>query len=101
MFRRPDGICKCGHGDNIKEFRIQDYLWCCKTTSDNCTFNNDKNEVNCNGTALSLSEECHSNTYNLCNYYPTDEYRNGYDDAHDGYVHILHRSQLSICKDNR
>ena len=69
----------------------KDNLWCCMTTNDSCTIL-DYNDVNCTGMALPLSEECHSQT---CNYYPTDEYRNG------GYSYGFPRSHLNICGDGR
>ena len=96
MSRLSYGICKCGHGDNVTEFRVQDKLWCCKTMNDNCTISGDYpiQSVNCTGIALSLSEECHSQT---CNYYPTDEYRNG----EGGYSYSFPRSHLNICGDGR
>ena len=92
MFRqRYNDHCKCGNGDNVTEFMDEDKLWCCKTTNDNCTISDDLRTANCIGIALSLSEECHSKT---CNYYPTDEFRNG-------YGNVLQRSHLNICGDNR
>ena len=84
-------ICKCGHGDNITEFMAVDKLWCCMATNDNCTILSGYTAY-CTGMALSLSEECHSQT---CNYYPTDQYRNG------GYSYNFPRSHLNICGDGR
>ena len=73
-------------------------MWCCKTTKDQCI----KEEIYphnviCNGTALSLSDQCHDENYNgqSCNYYPMDEYRNG------GVGVDVSRSYLDLCQDNR
>ena len=103
LFRNFDygtdnGTCKCGqYDDNITKFTVHDDLWCCKTTNDNCTYEEDEaklSSVKCIGMALSLSQECHSKTNKPCNYYPNDEHRNG-------DRNFLPRSHQDICRDNR
>ena len=72
-------------------------MWCCKTTEDQCIPDTAKDNVYvCNGTALSLSEQCHDENYDgpSCNYYPWDSYRYPRLDA-------VSRSFLDLCKDNR
>ena len=49
--------------------------WCCKTTKDECI--RDGDNMICNGTVLSLTDQCHDENYDgpSCNYYPLDETR--------------------------
>ena len=69
-------------------------MWCCKTTEDQCT--PDGFGTICNGTALSLSDQCHYENHGgpFCNYHPMDEERNGYSS------YYLPRSYLDLCQDN-
>ena len=95
-------ICQCADGDNITEFTIQDGLWCCKTSTDNCTIEKSDTSgyealVKCNGSALNLSEQCFTNHNKTYNYYPYDKFRDGYH-----YYEFSGRSHINdICKDNR
>ena len=40
------------------EFKEEDKMWCCMTTEDQCITTKDGDTI-CNGTALSLSDQCH------------------------------------------
>ena len=100
MFRDFLFLCKCGHGDNITEFGIEDELWCCKTTNETCRSDDKSLTVTSIGTVQSLTEECHSKTYKSRNYYPTDEYRNGIRQV-NGRDRLVPRSHLNIHRDNR
>ena len=72
-------------------FKRNDRMWCCKRTEDQCI--HEWNKVICNGTALSLSEQCHNEYDGLpCNYYPLDKWRNS---------EIVSRSYIDLCQDNR
>ena len=64
--------------------------------SDVNDFNGEK--VICNGTALSLSYQCHDEYYDgpYCNYYPLDEVRYDYFSFPQVY-----RSYLDLCQDNK
>ena len=80
------------------QFLVDDTMWCCKTTEDPCI----KEEsypynVICNGTALSLSDQCHDEKYDglSCNYYPLDSNRS------DSYNSKVYRSYIDLCQDNR
>ena len=76
-------------------------MWCCKTTKDQCIIEGEGgdavNKVICNGTALSLSEQCSDANFSgsSCNYYPGDELRYPIDGAE------ISRSYLDLCQDNR
>ena len=78
------------------EFEIQDRMWCCKTTEDQCIGDDPDypSKITCNGTALSLSDQSHDENYDglSCNYHPLDEKRN-----YNG----IFRSYLDMCQDNR
>ena len=70
------------------EINYKDDKWCC---SANCS--KDGDSVNCNGTALSLKQQCkYKNKLDSpCNFYPTDEERNLF----------TSRSYSDVCEDNR
>ena len=71
-------------------------MWCCITTEDQCIYKGDN--VICNGTALSLSDQCHDEYYDgpSCNYHPLDEDRCSLYD-----IPGVYRSYLDLCQDNR
>ena len=74
-------------------------MWCCKTTEDKCKIiEGDSYDITiiCNGTALSLSDQCHDENYDgsSCNYYPWDPLRYPEVDRES-------RSFLDLCQDNR
>ena len=100
--RRANDICKCMmHDSNVTEFKVNDKLWCCKRTKEECTIENIANHrrvFTCIGKTLKLSQQClgfGSNSSN-CNYYPFDDHRN-IDYYMDGRI----RSYLDICNDGR
>ena len=70
-------------------------MWCCITTEDQCIYKGDN--VICNGTALSLSDQCHDENYDglSCNYYPLDQNRYDYKGL------PAYRSYIDLCQDNR
>ena len=76
------------------EFGIDEKMWCCKTTEDPCIAKGDNGMI-CNGTASSLSDQCHDENDEIpsCNYYPlsVERYKVGGD----------FRSYLDLCQDNR
>ena len=77
-------------------------MWCCKTTEDQCIAEGD--DIICNGTAISLSDQCHDENYDgpSCNYYPVDPNRNQYGEWTDtGDWKDVTRSYLDLCLDNR
>jgi hypothetical protein len=84
-------------GGNIKEFRYDQGLWCCKSSTENCTLDGEAKTVNCRGKALNLTEQCHGQDPSIpvCNHYGSDERRNG--DVFKG----AKRSHFNICNDNR
>ena len=71
--------------------------WCCKTTKDECI--RDGGNMICNGTVLSLTDQCHDENYDgpSCNYYPLDENRYIQERNYD----TVHRSFLDLCQDNK
>ena len=78
-------------------------MWCCKTTEDQCiTDEYDEYNIICNGTALSLSDQCHDEDYDgpSCNYYPLDNHRH-YHSSSPHSVTWDHRSYIDLCQDNR
>ena len=75
------------------QFIVNDAMWCCKTTKDPCIREESyPYNVICNGTALSLSDQCHNEDYDgpSCNYYPLDDTRK---------FEEIDRSYLDLCKD--
>ena len=76
-----------------------DTKWCCKTSEDPC-IGEGKNII-CNGTTLSLSDQCNNESYDSspCNYYPMDTNRSQYGDGI--YNSRIDRSFLDMCQDNR
>ena len=85
-FLRPEtGLCDCIQDGISIKFGINDSMWCCKTTEDKCIL--DWLTVKCEGTALSLSDQCHNENYDgsSCNYYPLDEFRLGDPSTITGY----------------
>ena len=83
------------------KFGAEDRMWCCQTTEDQCLGEEDEDgnliKVTCNGTASSLSDQCHEKSYDdpSCNYYPLDKFR--YSNAFPE----IYRSYLDLCQDNR
>ena len=77
------------------KFGYEDRMWCCKATEDQCIDENPN--VICNGTTLSLSDQCLEENYDgpSCNYYPLDRFR--YSNAFPE----IYRSYLDLCQDNR
>ena len=101
IYRGPRGVyyyslCKCAQDGITIEFGRGDGMWCCKTTSDKC-IKEELNVVTCNGTALSLSDQCHDENYDgpSCNYYPLIPKRYG------NIGEPFCRSYLDLCQDNR
>ena len=90
-------VCKCVQDGKTTKFGYNDRMWCCKTTEDQCKGDRYNTSMTCNGTALSLSDQCHGENYGgpFCNYYPMDVDRNG----HSSYY--APRSYLDLCQDNR
>ena len=96
-------LCECVQDGISTKFGIGDRKWCCKTTKDKCIrarpdwayeFSDlDGFNITCNGTALSLSDQCHNENYDgpSCNYYPLDQYRYSYDG--------IYRSTIDLCQD--
>ena len=85
---------------NVTEFKVDDKLWCCKRTKEECTIEKNGNQwvFTCIGKTLKLSQQClgfGSNSSN-CNYYPFDDHRN-INYYMDGRI----RSYLDICNDGR
>ena len=75
-------------------------MWCCKTAEDECITeggNYYSKHIICNGTALSLSDQCHDEKHDRpsCNYYPMDNLR--YLAREDE----TSRAYLPLCRDNR
>ena len=65
--------------------------------------NQDNNAAHCIGNTINLSEQCDSSPKNIetkCNYYPWDQYRNGFNNQ-NGYNNQIIRSFFDICDDNR
>ena len=91
-----DPLCKCVQDGITIEFELKDRMWCCKSTSDKC-IKEGSDMVTCNGTALSLSDQCHDENYDgpSCNYYPLSEERYG------SIGQKYSRSYLDVCQDNR
>ena len=83
-------FCECAQDGIITKFGIGDRMWCCKRTEDQCVTKGDN--ILCNGTAISLSDQCHDEKYYgpSCNYYPLDDTRK---------VEEIDRSYLDLCKD--
>ena len=52
-------------------------------------------DTKCHGKVLTLAEQCHVKGNPICNHYPADPDRNGYDNRGTP------RSFLNLCKDNR
>ena len=104
IFIREHGHCICVNDKNITDFMIDDGLWCCKTTSDDCILATNYTAsyyyVTCIGKTLSLSDQCQDDSnQQTCNYYPSDRFRNGYcRGSHDKYKN---RSHLDICKNEK
>ena len=88
-------LCECAQDGITIKFGVQDRMWCCKTTGDQCI--TEGHNTICNGTALSLSDQCHDEYYNgpSCNYYPLDQFR------YYSYEDAVYRSYIDLCQDNR
>ena len=91
-----DALCECVQDDTTIEFGIEDRMWCCN--QDPCIGEKDMYNytihITCNGTALSLSDQCHGENYegSSCNYHPLSQFRNRLD---------RFRSHIDLCQDNR
>ena len=88
------------HDGNVTEFKVDDKLWCCKRTKEECTIEKNGNQwvFTCIGKTLKLTQQCHGfeNNSLACNYYPFDDHRN-INYYMDGRI----RSYLDICNDGR
>ena len=80
-------------GSNITEFKVDEGLWCCKSTKAKCKVEKYiYNNVSCIGNAIKLNQQCHGEDgIGHCNYYPADKKR--YLDPKRAY--------LDVCRDNR
>ena len=96
--------CECVQDGFTTRFRVKDRMWCCKTTEDQCVFDQFGTNIICNGKALNLSNQCHNVKYDgpSCNYWPGDQARNG-GSPEDGVGSnkMYPRSHLDLCQDNR
>ena len=96
FYRDDTGTCTCGENDNnTKSFRINEGLWCCKSSQNNCEITRGHKAypeaVKCHGKVLTLAEQCNVKGNSTCNHYPYDAERN----------HMAPRSFLNLCQDNR
>ena len=97
--------CECVHDGFTTRFRVKDRMWCCKTTEDQCVFDQFGTNIICNGKALNLSNQCHNVKYDgpSCNYWPGDQFRNG-ESTEGGVGHhdmMYDRSHIDLCQDKR
>ena len=105
FYRDESGTCMCGENDNnTKSFRIDEGLWCCKSSQNNCNITRTINktpeiehssetplDAKCHGKVLTLEEQCNVEGNPVCHHYPSDSLRNLF----------APRSFLNLCQDNR
>ena len=96
LYRDNEGTCTCGENDsNTKSFRLDEGLWCCKSSQTNCEITRGSKrtpkDAKCHGKVLPLAQQCKVEGNPRCNQYESDSDRN----------YLAPRSFLNLCQDNR